>query len=375
MKIIIAPDSFKESLTAAEVATAIREGMEEILTDAEFIELPLADGGEGSMDALVNAVNGRYETVTVTGPHGTPVEARFGLINDDRVAVIEMAEASGLQHMQLSQRNPQKTTSRGVGELIFEALSWNVEEIILTLGGSATNDGGLGMAQALGVKALEASGKSIAPGGEGLLQLASLDIQEVDYRISNTRFRVICDVDNPLAGPDGATLVFGLQKGGTPQMLAALDDGMAHYGTILEAITGRSLADVPGAGAAGGMGVAACGFLGAGLEPGINVVMEAVGLREQLKTADLVITGEGRIDEQTSRGKTIAGVAREAAKSGLPVIAFAGSLGAYHQSVFEIGVTAVFSTTQAPASLKTALKQAKGNLRNTARNVAALYRL
>ncbi|MDG5498331.1 glycerate kinase [Marinobacter sp. BGYM27] len=373
--ILIAPDSFKESLSAAEVADAIRDGMAEVLTDAAYTLLPLADGGEGTMEALVIAAGGRYVTVQVTGPDGSPVQARFGLIHDDRTAVIEMAEASGLQRLPVARRNPMKTTSRGTGELILEALDADVEQVILTLGGSATNDGGLGMAQALGVKALDASGQPIGPGGQGLLNLASLNLHELDTRIPATRFRVICDVVNPLTGPHGATHVFGPQKGATPDMLIALDQGMARYGRLLEQVTSVKLMEMPGAGAAGGMGAAACGFLGARLEPGIDVVMDAVRFREQIKGVDLVITGEGRIDAQTAHGKTLAGVAREAAQAGVPVIALAGSVGEDYKEALACGITAVFSITPSPMALDEALEQAGSNIRRTARNIAALVRV
>ncbi|ENO16622.2 glycerate kinase [Marinobacter nanhaiticus D15-8W] len=370
---LIAPDSFKESLSAAEVAVAIREGLSEALPNATFTELPLADGGEGTLEALVIAAGGRYETTDVTGPDGNTLRARFGLIHDDRTAVIEMAEASGLQRLPEARRNPMKTTSRGTGELILAALDLGVEQVILTLGGSATNDGGLGMAQALGVKALDASGDPVAPGGQGLLDLASLNLHELDTRVPATRFRVICDVNNPLTGPDGATYVFGPQKGATPEMLVKLDQGMERYGVLLEQVVGRKLADRPGAGAAGGVGAAACGFLGGRLEPGIDVVMDAVGLRDQLRDADLVVTGEGRIDAQTARGKTLAGLAREAAGANVPVIALAGSLGDDYTEALACGITAIFGVTPAPMPLAEALERTSDSLRRAARNIGALY--
>ncbi|WP_165856941.1 glycerate kinase [Marinobacter sp. JSM 1782161] len=373
--ILIAPDSFKESLTAAEAARVIREGLSEVLPAARYIELPLADGGEGTMEALVTAAGGRYEETEATGPDGNPLKARFGLIHDDRTAVIEMAEASGLQKLPLARRNPLKTTSRGTGELILDALDLGVEQVILTLGGSATNDGGLGMAQALGVKALDASGKPVAAGGQGLLEVASLNLHELDTRIPATRFRVICDVDNPLTGPAGATYVFGPQKGATPEMLIALDQGMARYGALLEQVVSRKLVSLPGAGAAGGTGMAACGFLGGRLEPGVDVVMDAVGLRAHLKDADLVVTGEGRIDGQTAHGKTLAGLAREAAQAGVPVVALAGSLGDDYEEALACGISAIFGITPTPMALEDALAQAEQNLRRTARNVGALYGL
>ncbi|ROT98808.1 glycerate kinase [Marinobacter sp. R17] len=373
--ILIAPDSFKESLSASEVADAIRGGLAQALPEATFTTLPLADGGEGTMEALVIAAGGRYETTEVTGPDGNPVKARFGLIHEDRTAVIEMAEASGLQRLPQARRNPMKTTTRGTGELIIDALDLGVEQIILTLGGSATNDGGLGMAQALGVKALDAAGNAIGPGGQGLLDVSSINLHELDTRIPATRFRVICDVNNPLTGPNGATYVFGPQKGATDEMLIALDQGMARYGALLEQVVSRKLADMPGAGAAGGMGMAACAFLRGRLEPGVDVVMDAVGLREQLKKADLVITGEGRIDGQTARGKTLAGLAREAAQAGVPVVALAGSVGDDYDEALACGLTAVFGITPTPMDLPEALERAADNLRRVARNVAALYAL
>ncbi|MBY5921002.1 glycerate kinase [Ferrimonas balearica] len=375
MKIVVAPDSYKESLSALDVATEIEAGIKLALPDAEVVKVPVADGGEGTVQAMVDATGGRYESRTVTGPLGQPVSARFALLGDGATAVVEMAEASGLHLVTPDQRDPRVTTTFGTGELILAALDMGVTHLILGLGGSATNDGGAGMVQALGARLLDATGTPLPPGGAALAQLASIDIRDLDHRLGQLTVEVACDVDNPLCGAKGASAVFGPQKGASDDVVAELDAALAHYAECLLHQLGQDVAAVPGAGAAGGMGAAALAFLGATLRPGIEIVLDTVGLDEQLVGADLVITGEGRIDSQTIHGKTPMGVAKRAKALDIPVIGLAGSLSDDVDVVHAHGIDAVFSVLPRPLTLEEALVNARPFLRQAARNVAALYML
>ncbi len=375
MKIVIAPDSFKESLTAMEVAQAIEQGFRQVLPDAEYVKLPMADGGEGTVQSLVDATQGSIVKLDVTAPLGNRVKGFFGLMGDKKTAVIEMAAASGLHLVSFEQRNPLLTSSVGTGELIKAVLDQGVKHIIIGIGGSATNDGGLGMAQALGVKMLDAEGNALGAGGGELNKLARIDVSELDPRLSQITLEVACDVDNPLCGPKGASHVFGPQKGATEEMVKTLDENLAHYAQIIERDLGCSVKDLPGAGAAGGLGAAFVALLGAQLRPGIDIVMDAVNFDDALADTDLVITGEGRIDSQTIHGKTPIGVARMAKKHDLSVIGIAGSLAQDCGVVHEHGIDAVFSVVNGAVPLKTALEQAADNLQLTARNVAAMYKM
>ncbi len=375
MKIVIAPDSFKESLTAMEVAQAIEQGFRQVLPDAEYVKLPMADGGEGTVQSLVDATQGSIVELDVTAPLGNRVKGFFGLMGDKKTAVIEMAAASGLHLVSFEQRNPLLTSSVGTGELIKAVLDQGVKHIIIGIGGSATNDGGLGMAQALGVKMLDAEGNALGAGGGELNKLARIDVSELDPRLSQITLEVACDVDNPLCGPKGASHVFGPQKGATKEMVKTLDENLAHYAQIIERDLGCSVKDLPGAGAAGGLGAAFVALLGAQLRPGIDIVMDAVNFDDVLADTDLVITGEGRIDSQTIHGKTPIGVARMAKKHDLSVIGIAGSLAQDCGVVHEHGIDAVFSVVNGAVPLKTALEQAADNLQLTARNVAAMYKM
>ncbi|MFB9135965.1 glycerate kinase [Vibrio olivae] len=375
MKIVIAPDSFKESLTAMEVAQAIEQGFRQVLPDAEYVKLPMADGGEGTVQSLVDATQGSIVELDVTAPLGNSVKGFFGLMGDKKTAVIEMAAASGLHLVSFEQRNPLLTSSVGTGELIKAVLDQGVKHIIIGIGGSATNDGGLGMAQALGVKMLDAEGNALGAGGGELNKLARIDVSELDPRLSQITLEVACDVDNPLCGPKGASHVFGPQKGATEEMVKTLDENLAHYAQIIERDLGCSVKDLPGAGAAGGLGAAFVALLGAQLRPGIDIVMDAVNFDDVLADTDLVITGEGRIDSQTIHGKTPIGVARMAKKHDLSVIGIAGSLAQDCGVVHEHGIDAVFSVVNGAVPLKTALEQAADNLQLTARNVAAMYKM
>ncbi|MCD9522547.1 glycerate kinase [Photobacterium carnosum] len=373
MKIIIAPDSYKESLTAMEVATAIEAGFRQVMPDAEYIKLPMADGGEGTVQSLVDASNGTIIEHQVTGPLGEQVPAFFGLMGDGKTAVIEMAAASGLQLVSPDLRNPMLTTSYGTGELILAALDYGVKHIIIGIGGSATNDGGIGMAQALGVQLLDNKGQALGFGGQALAQLASIDITTVDPRLAHIKLEVACDVNNPLCGEKGASHIFGPQKGATPAMVAELDQHLAHYAAIIKRDLAIDVKDMAGAGAAGGMGAALLGLFNAQLRSGIEIVIDAVHLGDIIKDADLVITGEGRIDSQTIHGKTPIGVARTAKKYHKPVIGIAGCLSQDCGVVYDHGIDAVFSVVPTAMNLEHAFKNAAINVELTARNIAAIY--
>lgn len=375
MKIVIAPDSYKESLSALEVATQIEAGFREIFPDAEYIKLPLADGGEGTVEAMVTATGGRRVNVEVTGPLGDKVQAFFGLSGDEQSAFIEMAAASGLERVPWRERNPLNTTSYGTGELIRSALDLGVKHCIIGIGGSATNDGGAGMVQALGARLLDKHGNAVGFGGGQLEQLVAIDLSELDTRIAQCRFEVACDVTNPLTGRQGASVIFGPQKGATPQMVAQLDDGLKHYAQVIARDMHIDVDKVPGAGAAGGMGAALLAFCHAELRPGIDIVTEALGLDALVRDATLVITGEGRIDSQSVNGKVPIGVARVAKRYDKPVIGIAGSLTADVGLVHQHGLDAVFSVLYSICTLEEALENAADNVRMTARNIAAIIKL
>jgi len=375
MKIVIAPDSYKESLSAAEVALAIEAGFREVFPEARFCRLPVADGGEGTVDAMVAATGGRRIVVQVTGPLGQPVEAFYGLTGDGATAVIEMAAASGLALVPPGLRNPLLTTSVGTGELIRAALDSGARHLIVGIGGSATNDAGAGMLQALGVSLVDGAGEALGPGGGGLGALAQIRIDGLDPRLASCCIEVACDVDNPLTGERGASAVFGPQKGATPAMVQRLDANLAHFAAVLQQTLGVAVADVPGAGAAGGMGAALLGVLGACLRPGIEIVTAALGLEAAVADADLVIVGEGRLDAQSLGGKAPLGVARIARRHGKPVIAIAGGLGDDVAALQAHGIEAAFSVVRRPCSLDEALAGAAGNLHAAARNIAAALRI
>ncbi|WP_413503711.1 glycerate kinase [Serratia grimesii] len=374
-KVVIAPDSFKESLSALEVAEAIERGFRQVYPQAQYVKLPMADGGEGTVDSMVAATGGEIVRVEVMGPLGQPVQAFYGLLGDGETAVIEMAAASGLHLAPKALRDPRITTSYGTGELILAALERGVKAIILGIGGSATNDGGAGMMQALGARLLDDKQNPLLPGGAALAQLAQIDLSEVDPRLQQVSVTAACDVDNPLCGPHGASAVFGPQKGATPEMVTQLDSALSHFGSLLQQATGREVINTPGAGAAGGMGAALLGMLNARLRPGIEIVIETLRLEEALCNADLVITGEGRLDSQSIHGKTPIGVARVAKRHGLPVIGIAGSLSKDYQVVHQHGIDAAFSVLDRIVTLDEALTEAADNLEVTARNVAAVWQL
>lgn len=358
MKIIVAPQALKGSLTAAETGRAIAEGAREVYSEVEIRIVPVADGGEGTVQALVDATGGKVLEREVTGPLGKPVRAFFGLMGDKRTAVIEMAASSGLPLVPPGQRDPRITTTYGVGELILAALNDGCTHFIIGIGGSATNDGGAGMAQALGARLRDAQGNELPRGGTALAQLARIDVEHMDARLRNCTFDVACDVNNPLCGPAGASAVYGPQKGATPEMVAELDAALAHYAWIIERDLGHAVRDIPGAGAAGGLGAGLLAFLHATLRPGAQIVLEAVRLEEQIRTADLIITAEGQLDSQTAYGKSVGAVAALAKKYGLPVLAIAGSLGENYEEIYKLGIDGIAVLPSGPMTLDDSMQQA-----------------
>jgi glycerate kinase len=368
---VLAPDSFKESMTAKEVCIAMEKGIKKALPEAVCIQVPMADGGEGTVQSLVDATAGKIYPVTVTGPLGTPVEASFGILGDGETAAIEMASASGIHFVNKDTKNPLITTTYGTGELIKAALDQGVGKIIIGIGGSATNDGGAGMAQALGVKLLDENGEELGFGGGALGRLATVDISGIDPRLKDTKIFVASDVTNPLCGEKGASHVFGPQKGATSEMVQALDANLAHYAGVLKEQLGKDIIDFPGAGAAGGLGAGLLAFTSAELRSGIELVIDFTDLEQKVKMADFVLTGEGGIDFQTQYGKTPYGVAQAAKKYGKPVIALAGYVGEV-DVLYDKGIDAIFGILPKAMSLEEALAAGQENIEKTAENIARL---
>ncbi|HHF4049171.1 TPA: glycerate kinase [Haemophilus influenzae] len=370
MKFVIAPDSFKESLTALEVATAIETGFKRIFPDADYVKLPMADGGEGTVQSLVDATQGKLIECEVTAPLGDKVKSFFGLSGDGKTAIIEMAAASGLHLVPPEKRNPLLTTSYGTGELIKLALDLGVESFILGIGGSATNDGGVGMLQALGMQCLDSQDKPIGFGGAELANIVKIDVQQLDPRLQQVHIEVACDVNNPLCGECGASTIFGPQKGATSEMVKQLDAALSHFAEIAERDCGKQIRDQAGAGAAGGMGGGLLLLPSVQLKAGIQIVLDRLRLIDYVKDADVVITGEGRIDAQNIMGKTPIGVARTAKQFNKPVIAIAGCLREDYDVVFDHGIDAVFPIIHQLGDLSDILKQGEQNLISSAQNVA-----
>lgn len=375
MRIVIAPDSFKESLTALEVANAIEVGLKKVWPTADYIKVPMADGGEGTVQSLIDATGGKLVQASVTAPLGNTINAPFGISGDGKTAIIEMAAASGLHLVPFEQRNPLKTTSFGTGQLIKNALDLGVEKIILGIGGSATNDAGVGMLQALGCQFLNQNNQPIQWGGEYLKDIVHIDLSDLDPRLNHTEIEVACDVNNPLCGPKGASSIFGPQKGATPEMVAQLDNALLHFSHIVEQQHNINIRDVAGTGAAGGMGGGLLLLPNVTLRSGVDIVISAVNLVEILQDADLVITGEGRMDSQTAQGKTPIGVAKTAKLFNKPVIAIVGSLREDYEVVYQAGIDAVFPIIRQVDGLEETLKSGQKNLISTAQNVARLYQL
>ena len=352
MKVVIAPDSYKGCLSALEVAKAMERGVLSVFPSAEVRKIPIADGGEGTVAALVMATNGQLRQTEVTDPLGNKIIAHWGVLGDGRTAVIEMAAASGLPLVPKEKRDPRVTTTYGTGELIKAALAEGLAKIIIGIGGSATNDGGTGMARALGVRFLDAAGQEVAAGGGSLAEICQIDTTGLDPRLKNTEIVVACDVDNPLCGTRGASAVFGPQKGATPEMVQQLDAGLAKYASCARQATGRDVAEKAGAGAAGGLGAGLMFFTPAQLKPGVEIVLDAVGFSDIVRDADFVITGEGRTDFQTAFGKAPVGVAKVAKTHGAPVFCISGGLGDGADDVLAQGIDAVMSICDRPLSLE-----------------------
>ena len=374
MKIIIAPDSFKDSLSAEGVAQAIAEGLAEVWPDAQCVQCPMADCGEGTLDAVLAACNGELRRQWVRGPLGGTVEARWGWLAASHTAMIEMAEASGLQRVPPGQRDACSSTTYGTGELIRAALDLGARRIILAIGGSATNDAGAGAMQALGVQLLDDQQQPLPAGGVALARLAHLNLERLDPRLAQVQFEIAADVNNPLCGPQGASAIFGPQKGANPAQVQQLDAALGHFADHCARVLPKDVRDEPGSGAAGGLGFAAKAFLGAQFRAGVEVVAELVGLDAAVRGADLVITGEGRFDAQTLRGKTPFGVARIAQRHQVPVIVIAGTLGDGYEQMYAHGVAAAFALPNGPMSLEQACTEAPRLLRERAADVARVWR-
>ncbi|MGO2303649.1 MAG: glycerate kinase [Providencia sp.] len=375
MKIIIAPDSFKESMCAEVAAKAVMKGFKMVFPDAQYVCLPIADGGEGTVDAFIAAVGGERVTIKVKGPLGEPTMAYYGLLAARKTAVIEMAQASGLMLVAPEQRNPMLTSSYGTGQLIQDALDKGVSQIILGIGGSATVDGGVGMLQALGAVFYDDKQNVLGTGGKVLNQIAKIDISALDSRLLDCSINVACDVDNPLVGTRGAAAVFGPQKGATPEMVIELEKGLNRLADVIEQVKGQNYRHLAGGGAAGGISVAAAAFMNAQLKPGIDIVIEAVKLEQEIVDTSLVIVGEGSMDGQTAGGKAPIGIAKVAAKHHVPVIALSGVLGDGVEGLHQEGIDAFFSILPRLSKLDEALTQGEINLQQTAYNVATVLKI
>ncbi len=375
MRIIIAPDSYKGSVSALGVADAIERGLLRVFPDAQVFKAPMADGGEGTVEALVAATGGEILYEAVNGPLGEPVTAHWGILGDGKTAVIEMAAASGLPLIPIERRDPRITTSYGTGQLMKAALDRGLRKMIIGIGGSATNDAGAGMATALGFRFSNAAGEELPPGGAALAQLAEIDPGQVDVRLKDSEIIVACDVDNPLCGPRGASAVYGPQKGATPEMVAELDAALQNFSEFARGVTGKAVAEYPGAGAAGGLGAGLMFFTNAGLRPGVEIVIEATGLASLAQTVDLVVTGEGCTDFQTAFGKAPVGVASVAKKHGKPVVCLSGSLGPGAEDVLEHGIDALMSVVPRPMSLDECMQSGAALIEQAAERLAHLLRM
>jgi glycerate kinase len=369
MKIVIAPDSYKGSLTAKEVADAIERGINRVKSNIFIDKIPMADGGEGTVQSLVDATGGTIVYTKVFDPLMREIESFYGILGDKKTAVIEMSSASGLPLLSQEERNPLITTTFGTGQLLLHALDNGCRNFIIGIGGSATNDGGMGMLKALGVKFLDKNNKDIGNGGEALGKLCFIDISKLDSRINDSNITVACDVDNPLYGPKGASIVFGPQKGATEDMVRILDNNLKHYADIIEKHLSISIGNIPGSGAAGGLGGGLMAFFNAKLKKGVDIVIEATKLEDQIKAADLIITGEGAIDYQTKFGKTPYGVAKIAEKYNIPVIAIAGSLGEGVNDLYKEGFSSIFSISNKPMTLEDSIKNDVSLLEDTAERI------
>ncbi len=372
MRIVIAPQSFKGSVSGPEAARAIREGVLRVFPDAETDLAPVADGGDGTLDALVEATAGRTFSSRVSGPLRKPIRARWGVMGDGKTAVIEMAQASGLALLPYKDRNPRHTSTYGTGQLIKRALDRGYRRIIVGMGGSATNDGGAGMASALGARFHDSKERPLPPGGAALSRLASIDVSELHPALKRTEIIAASDVVNPLCGPEGASAVYGPQKGAGARTVRTLDKALRHYADIIKNSLGIDVADRPGAGAAGGLGAGLMAFCGGQVQSGIDIVCEALDFDSRLQGADLVITGEGRLDASTVYNKAPVGVARRAAPLGIPVIALAGNLGRGFEAVYDHGITAAMCIVDRPMSMRVSVARSSEMLASAAERAMRL---
>ena len=372
MKFILAPDSFKESMTAKEAAEAMERGIKKIIPDAECIQVPMADGGEGTVQSLVDATGGEIIEVEVTGPKGKKTKAIFGILGDKITAVIEMASASGIHLVAKEERNPLYTTTYGTGELIKAALDRGIKRIFIGIGGSATNDGGAGLLQALGGRLMDEAGEELSFGGGALGKLQKIDLSGLDNRLKDVAVEVACDVTNPLTGKTGASHIFGPQKGATPEIVEILDRNLAHFAKIIREQLNKDIENIPGAGAAGGLGGGLMAFLNAELKRGVDLVIKYTALEEKVQGADYVFTGEGSVDAQTVFGKTPFGVAITAKKFNIPVIAFAGRIGEGVEVLYDKGINSIVGIMPGVVSLEEALQNGESNLERAAENIARI---
>lgn len=374
MKVVIAIDSLKGSLSSMETGMAIKDGILAAKPDAEVIVKPLADGGEGTTDALIEGMNGERIDLTVTGPMHTPVDAYYGYLKDTNTAVMEMASAAGITLVPDSEKNPLLATSYGVGEMINDAIQRGCRNFIIGIGGSVTNDGGIGMLKALGVRFLDENGEDAGEGGQALAKVARIDVSGMNPLLKECHIQVACDVNNPLCGENGSTYVYGPQKGVTEDMKKTLDEAMAHFARVTSETLENDYMNIPGAGAAGGLGYAFLAYTGAALTPGIELILDAVGLEEELSGADVVVTGEGRLDFQTAMGKAPVGVARLAKKYNAKVIAFAGSVTKEATACNKEGIDAFFPILRGVCTLAEAMDPvaARNNMTATVEQVFRL---
>lgn len=370
--ILLAPDAFKESMTAKEACDAMARGIKKANPSVKCIQVPMADGGEGTMQSLVDATGGQIYAVNVTGPLGNTVKAQYGILGDGKTGVIEMASASGIHLVPLDKRNPLITTTYGTGQLIKACLDQGVTKLLIGIGGSATNDGGIGALQALGAQFLDEQGKALGFGGGSLERLTTIDVSRLDERLLGVLVEVACDVTNPLCGVTGASHVFGPQKGASQEMVKKLDENLAHYANIIENQFNLRVKDIPGAGAAGGLGAGLMAFANGKLVKGIDLVMAYTQLEKYIQMADVVWTGEGRIDAQTQFGKTPLGVAKLAKQYNKPVVAFAGSVGEGSELLYGLGIDTIFAITNGVLTIEEALSYGMLNLEQTAENVMRL---
>lgn len=371
MTILVAPDSYKGSLSAIEVCNAVEKGIKKVISNCDVVKIPMADGGEGTVEAMVFATDGEIIEKEVIGPLGENVKAFYGILGDGKTAVIEMAAASGLPLVG-ENKNPLITTTYGTGELMVDAIEKGCRDLIIAIGGSATNDGGLGMAQALGVQFKDTDGNQLAYGGGELSKLASIDTSNVLDALVETNIRVACDVTNPLCGEEGASAVYGPQKGATPEMVEQLDNNLKRFATIIKQTLGKDIMDLPGSGAAGGLGGGLVAFANAKLESGVSIVIDAVQLSKQTEGADLVITGEGRTDRQTAYGKVPVGVSKSV-PADIPVICLSGGIGEGTEALYDQNVTAFFSITDGPMTLETAIENGEVLIESATENIIRLF--